>query len=248
MQVIVQDLLTEYIRQGQGEPVLVLHGWADSSTSWQQFVRQLAADYDVIALDLPGFGASENPPEPWGLTDYAMFLGDFLRKLDVTPYAVIGHSNGGAIAIRALGQGRIQSRKLVLLASAGVRGTQKRTALYVMTKVGKVVTAPLPKHVKRQMRSKLYEKAGSDMLVAEHMQETFKRIVRDDVREDAAYISVPTLLVYGEFDTETSPDIGKKLHDAIDGSQFHELPGVGHHLQLEALPDILRLTREFLGA
>ena len=76
----------------------------------------------MVAVDLPGFGGSEAPPAAWDLDDYAAFLEAFLRKLALDwPYAIIGHSNGGALAIRALSSGTLKADKLVLLAASGVR-------------------------------------------------------------------------------------------------------------------------------
>lgn len=246
MQVIVQDLATHYSRAGKGKPVVLLHGWGDSSVSWQPFAKKLADTYDVIVPDLPGFGATESPHGAWSVTEYAQFVRDFLQKLDVKSYAVIGHSNGGAIAVRGIGQGMFQADRLVLLASAGVRSPRVNQGFRIIAKVGKVVARPLPQTVRRRLRSTLYQKAGSDMLVAEHMQETFKKIVRDDVRGDAAYLSLPTLLLYGDDDQETPMTIGRQLHEAINGSRLQVLQGSGHFVQLDAADEVERMTREFL--
>ncbi|QQS19804.1 alpha/beta hydrolase [Candidatus Saccharibacteria bacterium] len=247
MRVIVQNIATDYTRTGSGRVLLVLHGWGDSSASWQTFAAKLAKNYDVVVPDLPGFGLTEAPPEAWNLTDYATFVRDFLQKIGVKPYAVMGHSNGGAIAIRGVGRGLFQAEKLVLLASAGVRSSNSATAYRVIAKVGKAITAPLPKRVTSKLRRKLYETAGSDLLVAEHMQETFKKIVRDDVRADAAYISTPTLLLYGAADEQTPVKLGEQLNHDIDGSSLRILNGAGHFIHLDAPEEVVSATEEFLG-
>src|SRR5690348_15272032 len=102
MQVIVNDVLITYSRSGKGQQVLVLHGWADASANWRTFVAELAKDCEVIVPDLPGFGGSQAPATAWGLDDYAVFAAAFCQKLNVKPTVIIGHSNGGAIAIRGL--------------------------------------------------------------------------------------------------------------------------------------------------
>ncbi len=246
MQIVVETILTQYFRRGKGASIVVLHGWGDTSQSWRAIVEALQDKYDVIVPDLPGFGGTEPPKEPWGLTDYAQFVRDFVQKLNIRPYAIIGHSNGGAIAIRGLGQGVLQADKLVLLASAGVRGEDRRTGLQVVAKIGKAMSRPLPQKTRAKLRSRLYQRAGSDLLVAEHLQDTFKRIVRDDVRADAVYLSLPTVLIYGELDTATPVRYGVKLQEGIEGSRLKVIPGVGHFLHVEAQPEVITEIQAFL--
>lgn len=136
---------------------------------------------------------------------------------------------------------------IILLASAGVRSPRLNQGFQVMAKVGKVVASPLPKRVRSKLRAKLYAKVGSDMLVAEHLQETFRKIVRDDVRADAAYMSTPALLIYGDSDTETPLAIGKQLQHAIEGSELKTLPGTGHFVHIEAPKETMQLVKDFLS-
>lgn len=251
MQVVVDSLLTNYQRFGNGDAkaVVILHGWADNSMNWLEFARRLSDSYHVVVLDLPGFGKTDTPRQTWGLDDYAIFVSHFLRKINCQPYAVVGHSNGGAIAVRGLATGNLQAERLVLLASAGVRttGSGRKRLLRIIAKTGKVLTLPLPATVRTRLRRKLYAGAGSDMLIAEHMQETFKRVVGQDVQTDAAQISMPTLLVYGERDTATPPAYGRLLHEQINGSTLQVIGAAGHFLQHDQPDQIIALTKEFLA-
>lgn len=226
----------------------MIPGWADTVQSWREFIRQLSKEYTVTSVDVPGFGGSEPPHNAWNVTDYAMFIKDFLVKTDTTPYAIVGHSNGGSIAIRLASQlGRVRPR-LVLFASAGVRGEKdaRRSALRFGTKVAKALSRPLPKAVRKRLRVQLYGSVGSDMLVAEHMQETFKRIVADDVRESARKLKNKTLLIYGEADTQTPVSHGEKLQECIGDSRLVVVPGAGHFVHLDQPESVLRFTKEFL--
>lgn len=248
MQVIVNDLMTSYSRSGTGKTVLILPGWADNSAGWQSFARTLGKHYDVVVLDLPGFGGSQPPAEPWALNEYVDFIAAFVSKLKLKPYAVIGHSNGGSIAIRGLASGIMSADKLVLLASAGVRSEQagRKRALKAVAKIGKTIAKPLPTHMQKRLRATLYKRAGSDMLVAEHMQETFKKIVVDDVVRDAAELRVPTLLLYGQDDTATPVRHGMLLHERIAGSTLEIVNGAGHFLHLDDETKVIQLVEEFL--
>ena len=249
MQVVVDSLLTQYELQGQGKLVVLLHGWGDSSKGFAGLARSLSGKYRVLTLDLPGFGGTESPKGVWGLNDYAHFVAQFLRKIEEKKvYAFLGHSNGAAIAVRGLGTNLLTSEKLVLLGSAGIRGEYKGRvkAVRYITKAGKALTAPLPKSIKEKLRRKVYHTVGSDMLVAEHLQETFKKVVTDDVRADAADLTQPTLLIYGENDDATPVRYGELLHQAIDGSTLEILPGAGHFVHIDRPGEVERAIKEFL--
>jgi len=261
MQVVVNSLLTAYeLSQGkesarkskherQKPKILLLHGWGDSAKGWQHVVHELANDFQVCVPDLPGFGASQAPPKPWGLTDYAEFITAFLKKTRFTPDIIIGHSNGGAIAIRGLAHGVLSADKLVLLSSAGIRSEYKgrKKLLRVITKAGKVLTYPLPRAVRHRLRRQVYTTVGSDMLVAEHLQETFKKVVTDDVQADAAVLHIPTLLVYGEADQHTPVQYGRVLHNLIAGSTLEVIGEAGHFAHLDKPAQTLTIIRKFLG-
>lgn len=251
MQVVVDSLMTTYQRQGKGKVVLILHGWGDSSKSFQKMSQALSKNYDVICVDLPGFGGSQAPHQAWGLTDYAIFLQHFLAKINAPDvWAIIGHSNGGAIAIRGLGMQLLQSERLVLLASAGIRNVYKgrNKALRIVAKTGKAITMPLPQSVKKKLRRTLYTTVGSDMLVAEHLQETFKKVVTDDVRLDTQHIRIPVLLIYGEKDQATPLWYGQQYHELFEDATLEVLPGVEHFVHLERPAEVERAIKEFIHA
>jgi len=249
MQVIVDSLLTEYDRQGTGKTVLVLHGWGDSSKGWRDPGAELAKDFDVLTVDLPGFGGTQAPKETWGLNNYAAFVAAFLRKTRVKPFAVIAHSNGGAIAIRGLADGVLQADKLVLLDSAGIRNVYlgRKKTLRMVTKTGKLLTRPLPAGVRKRLRRKVYQTVGSDMFVVERLQETFKKVVTDDVQGDAAELQLPTLLIYGEDDLSTPVQYGRMFHHLIAGSKLEVIPGAGHFVHRDKPEQVLPLIRKFLN-
>lgn len=248
MQLIVDGLATNYSRQGHGQLVLILPGWGDDSRGWSAFAKKLARDYDVVVLDLPGFGGTQDPPTAWDLSDYARFVQSFLSKAQLEPFAIIGHSNGGGIAIRGTARGWLQPKRLVLLASAGIRGEDetRNRALRRITKTGKLLTTPLPNKLKRRLRGKVYQAIGSDMLVAEKLQTTFKRVVTDDVQRDASLITVPTLLVYGEEDRATPLRYGQTFSRAIAGSSLQVVPAAGHFLHIDQPAVVSDYVTEFL--
>ena len=248
MKTIVQNLVTNYSRDGSGRQLLVLHGWADNGSNWQQFAHTLTKEYEVIVPDLPGFGSTEMPPDIWGIGEYATFVSEFIKKTKITPYAIIAHSNGGSIAIHAIANKLIFPTKLVLLASAGIRnsGKGRKRTLRVVAKTGKVFTSVLPASKRYQLRNKLYKYAGSDMLIVEELQETFKRIVSEDVRTDAELITIPTLLIYGTLDNSTPVEYGKILSESIPNSKLEIIKGGDHFIHIRTETQVINLLESFL--
>lgn len=249
MQVVTNSLMTQYQRVGKGRTVVLLHGWGDAAAGLKPLADYLAQTYEVISVDLPGFGGTQVPPTAWGLDDYVDFIRAFLDKIDVrSVYAFVGHSNGGAIAIRGLANGTLQAERLALLASAGIRNEYKgrNKVLRILAKTGKLATKPLPQSVQKKLRRKAYMAIGSDMLVAEHLQETFKRIVTDDVRADAAQLLMPVLLIYGEQDESTPVWYGEQYHELMNESTLEILPGAGHFVHLDRPKDVEQALAEFL--
>lgn len=249
MQVIVDSLLTRYDVHGKGKVVLLLHGWGDSAAGLKQLQLALAKKHKVIALDLPGFGGTQAPDGAWGLDDYAYFVDHFLAKIEAKQLkAIVGHSNGGAVAVRGMARGWFSADALILMASAGIRGEYKGRvkALRMVTKAGKALTAPLPKLVKQKLRRKVYTTVGSDMLVAEHLQETFKKVVTDDVRNDASHLTLPTLLIYGDKDESTPLAYAKIFNEAIKGSKLEVLQGAGHFVHSDEPKKVAALIEGFL--
>lgn len=250
MQAVVSGLLTTYQERGKGKDLLLLHGWGDDHKTFAGLGGELAKDYHVIALDLPGFGATQMPDSVWGLGDYAGFVADFINKLGIKPYAVIAHSNGGSVAIKGLATGEFETQKLVLLASAGIRDRQKvrKLATKLVAKVGKAATFWLPESAKRRLRKKLYGVAGSDMLAAPHLQETFKKTVRQDVQDDAKKLQVPTLLLYGQEDKATPPLYGEIYQNLIPVAELYILPRAGHFIHHDQQQEAIKQIKDFFSA
>jgi pimeloyl-ACP methyl ester carboxylesterase len=242
MQAVVSNLITHYERSGRGKPVLLLHGWGDTLRTYNNLVAGMSG-FDLIRLDLPGFGQTQAPTESWDLDDYAQFVADFLHKLKIKELnALVGHSNGGALAIRAVASGQLKPHKLILLASSGVRNDAKvrRLAVKTIAKTGKAMTLWMPRATRQKLQKKLYGTIGSDMFVAPNLQETFKRTVRQDIQADAAKISLPTLLIYGTGDTATPPKYGGILNGLISNSRLEMIEGAGHFVHHEAESEVIR--------
>ena len=251
MQVVVNNLLTSYSRLGDGKNIILfLHGWADTSKTFEQLAAQVIKEnpsYSAILVDLPGFGNTQTPAEAWGLEQYAYFIASFTNKLKADPKVILGHSNGGAIAIYGLANNIFKADKLVLVASAGIRqDTAKKQLLRAGSKPAKLILKAAPKTVQAKLKSKLYGAIGSDYLVAEHMQETFKKIVGTDVQADARRLQIPSCLIYGEDDTATPITYAKQFNQIIPNSELHTIELAGHFVHQEQVYQVATIIHGFL--
>jgi pimeloyl-ACP methyl ester carboxylesterase len=250
MQIIVDDLLTAYDLRGEGRLVVLLHGWGDSSKGLLSLSQVLSNRFQILSIDLPGFGGTQSPKPVWGLDNYAIFLHHTIEKLGLPePYALVGHSNGGAIAIRAIGMKALSPQKLILLASAGIRTghTSRKVALKATAKAGRLSTAWLPTKYRKALRGKLYAAAGSDMLLLPELEATFKKVIAQDVQRDAAHIAQPTLLIFAQNDQAVPLENGEKLHTLIKGSQLEVLSDAGHFIHLDQREKVSQLIEGFLA-
>ena len=120
MKVIVNNLAIEYEDEGSGPVLLFLHGWQDSLHTFDAISDDLKKNYRIIRLDLPGFGKSDLPKTVWSISDYVSFVNDFIKKINLSVYALVGHSFGGRIILKGSGQRKIESEKNILISSAGI--------------------------------------------------------------------------------------------------------------------------------
>lgn len=235
---------------GAGPVVLLLHGWGDTLATFDALIPELG-DRRFIRLDLPGFGASEIPSSPWDVARYAAFVRHFLDKLGIAePDILVGHSFGGRIVIKGAASGLFKPKKIVLIASAGAaaRSRARRSAFAALAKVGKFLTAVPPLSLFRErLREKLYRLAGSaDYLRVGPLKETFLNVVGENLLANAEKITVPTLLVWGEHDTETPLAEARILEKAIMNARLAIIPGESHFVHLEMPEETAREIRAFI--
>jgi len=96
----INGLDTFYQPEGQGDSIVLLHGWGTSSQSLAGVAACLAPVSRVLSVDLPGFGWSQAPAAAWGTADYADHVRQLLDAIGVATAVLLGHSFGGRVAIQ----------------------------------------------------------------------------------------------------------------------------------------------------
>jgi pimeloyl-ACP methyl ester carboxylesterase len=246
----VLGLRTRHIVRGEGPPVLVLHGWGASIEAVYPIVTGLAPVATVHALDLPGFGESDPPPQPWGVEDYQAFVAAFMEELAIEAPTIVGHSNGARIAIRLASTEPARASRLVLVDAAGIR--PKRTLRYYrrvgMAKVGKYAARLLGAPGER-LRARLVGRAASaDYLAAGEMRPTLVKLVNADLRPFMPSIGVPTLLVWGSQDSDTPLEAAHEMERLIPDAGLVVLEGAGHYSYLDQPARFARIVSHFIAS
>jgi len=119
MMVTVDGLNIHVERRGSGPPLLLVHGLG-SPLVWDRLIEPLSRSFDVIALDLPGFGSSDVPPAPFSTKQYANFIHLLLDAIQVQRTSILGISYGGEIAATFVCDHQKKVDKLVLISSTGL--------------------------------------------------------------------------------------------------------------------------------
>lgn len=209
---IFRGVRTSYRKSGEGKDVILLHGWGQNMQMMEQIEHHLCTLFSVWNLDFPGFGESDLPPEPWGVSDYEDFLADFIVQNHIENPILIAHSFGCRVAIRYAADHPSEVRKMCLTGAAGIKPkpTEKqkmKTSLYKAGKWFLKITGQTKKLEELQNRSGSEDYRNAKGV----MRPTFVKVVNDDVSPILNKVVCPVLLVWGEYDTAVPLEMGRQM-------------------------------------
>lgn len=239
MQIKVQGLNVNYIQYGKGKDILLLHGWGQNIAMMKPLGDNFCDRFRVTILDFPGFGESEEPKEAWTIDKYSLMLEEFVKQTGIKKPIVMGHSFGGRVAIRYSARNPVE--KLVLFGSPCIR-TKEDLSLKVKI-LKKLKTLPgmnkFGEFMKQYIGSRDY-KAASPI-----MRQTLVEVVNEDLSKYAREIEEPTLLIWGEQDTEAPVSEAQELEKIMMDAALIILPGT-HYAYLENLSRVITILNNFI--
>ena len=247
----IEDIKLCYEVQGEGEPVLILHGWGCSKDTVQSITEHISKTHRAYALDMPGFGETPPPNEVFGIEQYTQVVEKFCRKLNIENPILIGHSFGGRISI--LFSSRNQTNKVMLVDAAGI--VPKRTLKYhIKVRSYKIYKKLLPLFVGKQEAERRIEerrnRSGSaDYRAAQGIMRTvFVKIVNEYMKYVMPKIKAPTLMIWGELDTATPLSDARTMEKLIKGSGVAVMKGCGHYSFLDNPRQFFAIVDAFLNS
>ena len=240
MKLNIRNIDINYIQYGEGEDVILLHGWGQNIQMMDPIGKNLCKSHKITIVDLPGFGESDEPKEELNIYDYADILKELVDKLKIKKPTLIGHSFGGRIAI--IYGSKYDVNKLVLLGAPCVR-TEKEPGLKVkVLKALKKVPglSKLENFAKDHIGSTDYKKAST------MMKKILVNTVNEDLSECAKKIEAPTLLIWGEEDVDAPLEDAKKLEALLKDGGLVTYEGGTHYTYLEFLKPVCNVIKTFI--
>ncbi len=254
MNINLHGLNINYICEGEGECVVLLHGWGSNITLFKGMTELLKTKYKVIALDMPGFGHSDEPPVPWCVEDYADFIIEFLSKFDVKSATFLGHSFGGRVIIKLFEKGNLPFSipKVILVDSAGVKPkkTVSQKIKIATFKTGKkLLKTRVMQNLFPDALDKLASKSGSaDYRAASPvMRQTMVKVVNEDLTHAFCKVTAPTLLIWGENDTATPVSDALIMERLMPDAGKVILKNCGHYSFIDDSYTFLKVLASFMN-
>lgn len=240
-----------YDVSGEGKPLILMHGWGCNHTTVASIARTAAESHRVYNIDLPGFGDTPEPKEPWTVDRYTQFIERFIAKMQLEAPVLVGHSFGGRIAILLASRNPVS--KVVLVDAAGVkprRSLRYYAKVYSFKFMRRMANLFLGKKNAAKWIEKQRAKSGSaDYAAASPMMRAILSLcVNDDLQYAMPSIKAPTLLIWGENDTATPIRDAHRMEKLIAGSGLVSFPGCGHYSFLDNPVQFAAVLRSFLNS
>lgn len=263
--VAIREGTIAYVRQGQGEPILLIHGMPTSAYLWRGVIPLLAGDFAVCALDLLGFGDSDKPARvDLSLPAQARYVAEFMVKVGLTHANVAGHDIGGGVAqLLSLERPELVKR-LILLDTVAYDSWPVPEIDRLKDPEWDQIIQTLDLRTgfrKAFLRGVFHQDRVSDALVSEYVRpfggsggkQAYLRCARALNNRDtlirAAEIErlpLPVLILWGEADNYQDVKVGQRLADGLAAARLIVLKEAGHFLPEDQPHEIARLVRAFI--
>ncbi len=248
-QIEINGVNFNYSVEGEGLPVVLMHGWGCNRTTLASIEKLLVPYFKVYNVDFPGFGKSSEPQYVWGIEDYTRLTEEFLRIEQIENPILLGHSFGGRVGILLSSRNKV--RKLMLVDAAGIK-PRHSMSYYVKVYTYKAVKHTLPaifgKAKGEELLNRYRKRVGSSDYsnASVTMRQILSKVVNEDLTWALPKIQCPTLLIWGSDDTATPISDAKKMEKLIPDAGLVEFPGVGHYSFLENPYQFAAVVNSFL--
>ena len=241
MKINIKNIDVNYIQYGKGKKnIVLLHGWGQNIQMMDPIGKRLENVATITIIDLPGHGESSEPQEALTIYDYCDVVKELLDKLKIKKPILIGHSFGGRISICFAA--KYGAEKLILLGAPCIRKNQKVSTKTKVLKGLKKVPGlnKLEGFAKKHIGSRDYRNASPVM------REILVNTVNEDLSDSAKKIDCPTLLIWGDADTEAPLEEAQELEKIMKDAGLIVYEGGTHYAYLEFINPVCNVIKTFI--
>lgn len=228
---------------GTVNKIYIIHGWSYNLDQWKKIISLLKAEkINASLLKIPGL--TDRIDKEWNITDYVGWLNKILSK-EQKPITLIGHSNGGRIALNYALNYPPKISHLILIDSAGIyhndlRIKVKRFIFKIISHIGKLYTSsPQLKNLLYKItREHDYNQAGS------LMKKTMVNLLNSDKNLKLSNVKLPVTLIWGRLDQITPLSDGQLMQKNIKGAKLHTIESARHSPQFSHPEEVTNIITE----
>lgn len=231
----------KYINSSKKTTLVFLHGWGQNIQMMEPLANGFEKDFNILIVDLPGFGKSEEPHNTWTVYDYADCINELIKSLNIKDVILLGHSFGGKISL--IYASKYKVNKLIVFASPFCKEIKK---VPLKTKIYKIIKKTpglkvFTNIVKNMIGSVDYKNAS------ETMRNILVSTVNLEIYEDIKKIKCPTLIIWGTLDTAVPIKRAYELEKLIDDAGVVAYEGATHYAYLERLYEVKKVLNSFFN-
>ena len=243
-------------RKGKGPDVVLLHGFLGSSKIFEPLVEHLEKHFSVTTVDLPGFAGSFNVPVPPTVQELSQLVIETIQSSDLNTYSVLGHSLGAWIALEISLQQPAILQKMILYGGSpdgfcperfeSYEKSIERIRLQGVESFAADLAAEWFQLGKQDPMYPLVKQAGSHSNEEAAIQHV-KSWNHWKTRHQLNQINTQTLIICGDSDRSTHPDLSIEMWKSIQESQLCIIPNAGHAAHLEQIQVFNEIVENFLS-
>ena len=237
----------KYIEEGQGEPLLLLHGLMGALSNWEDVIREFSPNYRVIIPLLPIY---ELPLLTAGVRALSKFLHKFIKYKQLSNVVLLGNSLGGHVGLVYVLAHPGYVKALVLTGSSGLYENafggsfpRRESIDFVREKVR--YTFYDPKTATEEMVQDIFETINDRHKVLRILAMA-KSAIRHNMKNELRKITMPVSLIWGRDDKITPPDVAQEFNELLPNSELHWIDKCGHAPMMERPQEFNAHLRKFL--
>ena len=263
----VNEMQVHYRDEGDGFPIVLVHGTAASLHTWDAWTHELKKTNRVIRMDLPAFGITgPNKNADYSLEAYTTFLHSFLEKLQLKKFHIAGNSLGGNIAWNYTADYPENVEKLILVDASGLPTNKQPPAIFKMAKTPLLKTLFLYVTPKILIKKNIEEVYADDSKITDALVDRYHKMTLrignrkafiDRAKTDFGLDSIvninklksiqtPTLLIWGAQDLWIPLGNGIRMDRILVNSKLEVLENSGHVPMEENPNESLKILKNFL--